>query len=103
MTERQILLNTILVGRVNAHAAAQAAPALRALGVHEVASPGALAQDLAAGRNLEPLGGRFFRFDAFWTSHKVLGFRSKKSAQYRWRVGRRQAVFSPLAYVKRLL
>lgn len=79
MVERQILLDAVLVGGIQDDAAAQPAPALGVLGLHQVAAPGALAQDLAAGRDLEPFGGRFLRFYTFWTSHKYLAFAQKRA------------------------
>jgi len=50
--------------------APQAATALGVFGLTEVAATGAGAQDFATRRDLEALGDRFLRFDAFGTSHK---------------------------------
>lgn len=83
MTERQVLFDAILVRGMNGRAAAQPAPALRVLGLHQVAPACALAQYLAAGRDLESFRGGFLCFNAFWTSHKVIRILPKKSAQYK--------------------
>ena len=80
--ERQILLDAILIRGVNRGGAAQGAPALGILGLAQVASAGAGAQDLAAGGDLEPLGRGFLSLNALRTSHiNQLSF--EKSAQYR--------------------
>ena len=81
MTERKVLLNAIFVRAMNERAAAQTAAALRALGLTEMATSSAGAQDFAARRNLEALGDRFLRFDAFGTTHNSIPV--KKDAQYR--------------------
>ena len=80
--ERQILLDAILIRGVNPGGAAQGASALGVLGLAEVPSARAGAQDLAAGGDFEPLGCGFLSFNALRTSHiNQLSF--KKSAQYR--------------------
>ena len=83
MAERQALLDAILVRGMHRRAAAQIAPPLGTLRLHQVAPAGALAQHFAAGRDFEPLGRGLFRFNAFWTSHKCDQLSLKKSAQYR--------------------
>jgi hypothetical protein len=66
------------------HGAAQVAAAFRAFGLAQMSPASLIAQDLAARRDLEPLGHRLFGFDAFGTSHKYkFNFLPKKSAQYR--------------------
>lgn len=67
--ERQVLLDAILVGRMDRRAAAQAPPAFRVFGLHQMPPAGALAQYFATGSNLKPLGGRFLRFDSLRPSH----------------------------------
>jgi hypothetical protein len=51
---------------------AEAAQALGVFGLGQMAAAGAMAQDFAAGGNLEPLGCGFLGLDAFWTSHKSI-------------------------------
>jgi hypothetical protein len=70
MAPREILLNAILVRGMNKGRSPQAATALSIFGLAEVAATGAGAQDFAARCDLEALGDRFLRFDAFGTSHK---------------------------------
>src|SRR5215471_11901299 len=91
--ERQILLDAVFVSFVNSGASAQTTAPLGIFGLHQMATAGAQAQDLAFGRNLETLGGRFFRFNAFGTSHSSNPLSLKKSAQYRVMPRTKQAVF----------
>lgn len=56
MTEREALLDAIQVRSVNQVGAAQAATALRAFGLTEMASASPAAQDFATGGDLKPLG-----------------------------------------------
>src|ERR1041385_5799718 len=93
MAERKILLDAILVGAVNRRRAAQAAPALGTFGLAKVSPAGAAAHDLAAGGDLEPLGGGLLRFDAFGTSHKSVSFQ-KERAIYVTRSSRASGIFS---------
>jgi hypothetical protein len=56
MTEWEALLDAIQVCSVNQVGTAQAATALRAFGLTEVASASPAAQDFATSGDLEPLG-----------------------------------------------
>jgi hypothetical protein len=78
VAERQVLLDAILVGLVHQMRAAQAAAAFGAFALAEMASAGAMAQDLAGRRDLEPLAHGLFGFDTFGTSHKI-NFLSKRA------------------------
>jgi hypothetical protein len=79
MAEWEALLYPVFVGRVNRRAAAQAAPVTGGFSLHQVAPPGARAQNFSARGNFEPLGRRLFSFDAFWTSHSSFSFLSKRA------------------------
>jgi hypothetical protein len=70
MAERQILGDTVGVGRIHDGGLAKAAEALGVFGLGQMAAAGAVAQDFAGGGDLKPLGHGFSRFDAFGTSHK---------------------------------
>ena len=70
MTPGEVLFDAIFVRAVNEGGTTQGATTLGALGLTEVTATGAGAQDLAARCDLEALGDRFLRFDAFGTSHK---------------------------------
>ena len=70
VAERQALQDPIHVGRMHPGRPAQAAPALRTLGLKQVALARARAQDLSAGRNLKTFGHGLLGFDTFRTSHK---------------------------------
>jgi len=82
VAERQVLLDAIFVGGMDQVCAPQAAAAFRAFGLAEVASAGAMAQDLAGRSDFEPLAHGLFGFDTFGASHKNQ-FSFQKSAQYR--------------------
>jgi hypothetical protein len=71
VTEGQALLDAVFIRRMDPGCASQCAAAFGILGLKQVAFAGAGAQDFAASSNLEPFGGGFLRFNAFWTSHKV--------------------------------
>jgi hypothetical protein len=70
VAERQILRDTVSIGRINDHNAAETAAALGILGLGQVAVAGVAAQNFAGAGNLEPLGHGLFCFDAFGSSHK---------------------------------
>lgn len=70
MTPREVLLDAIFVRGMDELRAAKSATTFSAFGLTQVAATGAGAQDFAARCDLEALGYRFLRFDAFWTSHK---------------------------------
>jgi len=86
VAERQALRDAIHVSRMDGGRAAEAASALGSLGLAQVAPAGAAAQDLAPGRNLEPLGHSFPGLDAFWTSHKSFNFLSKRARNIAFRI-----------------
>ena len=77
--EHQVLLNTILVGRVDRGRAAETPSALGILGLAQVPPAGARAHNFPAGGYLEPLGHGLLRSDTFWTSHKSYNFLSKRA------------------------
>ncbi len=72
MTPREILFDAIFVRFVNERPTAQVATALGAFGLAKVPASGAGAQDFAARSDLETLGDRFLRFDAFGTTHNSI-------------------------------
>jgi hypothetical protein len=72
MIERKILRHAVDVRGAQRGSGPQAAAALGAFGLIEVAASGARAQDLAARGQLETLGHRLLRLDAFGTSHVFL-------------------------------
>ena len=83
VAEGEILRDAVSVSRMHDHGAAQVAAAFRAFGLAQVPPTGLIAQDLAACRDLEPLGHRLFGFDTFGTSHNnKFSFLPKKSAHY---------------------
>jgi hypothetical protein len=63
--------------------AAKLPAAFGTFGLHQVPPTSAQPQHLALGGYFEPLGCRFLRLNTFWSSHKMIRFSSKKSAQYR--------------------
>jgi len=77
--EHQVLLNAILVGRVDRGRAAEVPSALGILGLAQMPPAGARAHDFPAGRNLEPLGHGLLRSDTFGTSHNCFSFVSKRA------------------------
>jgi hypothetical protein len=79
VAKREVLDDTIFVRGMHDGGFAEAAQAVRVLGLGQMAAAGAIAQHLAGGGDLKPLGHRLFRFDAFGTSHK---FNSKERALY---------------------
>lgn len=70
MAEGQVLLDTVGVGYMNKAQAAQAPAAFGALGLTQVPSACATAQDFARGRDLETFGHGLLRLNAFGASHK---------------------------------
>jgi len=80
MTERKALLDAILVCGVDGSTATQTAPALGALGLHQVTPPCAEPEDLSARSDFKALGGGLFRFNAFRTSHRASTFFQKERA-----------------------
>jgi hypothetical protein len=78
MAEGKVLLDAVFVGVVHDGGFAEAAAALGAFALQEMASAGAMAQHFARGRYFETLGHGLFRFDTFGTSHKNIQFLSKK-------------------------
>jgi hypothetical protein len=70
VTERQTLGDAIGVGGVHDCGFAEPASAFRALGLAQVASAGAAAQDFAAAGDLEPLGHGLLGLNTFGASHK---------------------------------
>jgi len=80
MAERQVLFDAVFVCGMDGSAAAQGTPAFWVFGLHQMPPARALAQDLAAGRNLETLGRRFLSLNAFWTSHSESAFSQKERA-----------------------
>ena len=76
--EHQVLLNTILVGRVDRGRAAETPSALGILGLAQVPPAGARAHNFPAGGYLEPLGHGLLGLNAFWTSHKSIHLVSKR-------------------------
>jgi hypothetical protein len=67
--KREVLGNAINVGGMDGRGFAEAAQALRILGLGQMAASGARAQYFARSGDFEPFGDRFLRFDAFGTSH----------------------------------
>jgi hypothetical protein len=80
MAERKTLLDPVFIRGVNMSTASQRPTTFGTFGLHQVAPTGAQTQDFATGSNFEPLGGRFFGFNAFRTSHMLLRFLSKERA-----------------------
>jgi hypothetical protein len=70
VTEREVLLNAIYVGRVDGCGAGQAAAAFRIFRLEQMAFAGSRAQYLAAGRNFETFCHGLLRFNPFGASHK---------------------------------
>jgi hypothetical protein len=70
VAEGQVLRDAVSIGRVNDRRATETAAALGILGLGQVAVAGVVEQDFASASDLEPLGHRLFRFDAFGSSHK---------------------------------
>jgi len=70
VAERQILYDTINVGRSEERRLSQSPPALGILALKQVASSGASEHDLARSSDLEPLGYCLPGFNAFGASHK---------------------------------
>jgi len=93
MAERQVLGDAIDVGLVDDGDFAQAAAALGALGLEEVAAPGFVTEHFAARGDPEALGYRLLRFDAFRTTHKIELISLKKDAQYRSLTRDKQGLF----------
>ena len=95
--EHQVLLNAILVGRVDCGRAAEIPSALGILGLAQVPPAGAGAHDFPAGRNLEPLGHGLLRSNTFWASHKSYNFLSKRARNIGIGVARIKSYFSAIA------
>jgi hypothetical protein len=70
VVEREALRDPILVSLVDDYRTAQIPASFGALALAEVTAASLIAQNLAAGRDLESLGHGFLRFDTFRTSHK---------------------------------
>jgi len=94
MAERQILEDAIGIRLVHLLGGAKAAAASGAFGLEQMPFARARAHDFSRAGDLEPFGHGLLGFDAFGSSHK-LSF--QKSAQYRPRPPRLQAVFLPNA------
>src|SRR4051812_41234602 len=58
----------------------------------------AAAQHFSASRNLESLGHRLPRFDAFWTSHNKFNFLSKRARNIDATATRIKRYFSPILH-----
>lgn len=67
--KRKILGDAIQVRGIDHGSLAQAAEPMGIFRLGQMAPSGARAQCLAGGRDFEPLGHGFSRFDAFRTSH----------------------------------
>ena len=78
--ERQILLDAVFVRGMNPGGAAQGAAALGVLGLAEVPSACAGAENLATGGDFEPLGRGFLCLNALRTSHNKSAFFQKERA-----------------------
>jgi hypothetical protein len=78
MAERQVLQDAISVGGVNEGGLAEMAAALGAFSLCQVAEAGAAVEDFACAGDFEPLGHRFFRVDAFGTSHKFISIAKER-------------------------
>jgi hypothetical protein len=91
VTERQILRDAVSISRINDHSTAETAAALGTLGLRQVASARAGAQDFAASRYLEAFGHGLSGLDAFGTSHKSKFFNRKRGRTLRrwWWRGKR--------------
>jgi hypothetical protein len=74
------LFDPIFIGFVDGGGAGQAAAALGAFSLEQMAFPRFGAENLATGGDFEPFGHGFLCFDAFWTSHKLFNYSLKKSA-----------------------
>jgi hypothetical protein len=70
MAEGQALRDAVDIRLVHHGDLAETAEAFGVFGLSQMAATGAMAQDLAGGGDLKPLGCGFVRFDAFGTSHK---------------------------------
>jgi len=79
VAEWKVLFDAVFVSGMYDSVAAQAATALRAFGLAQMASAGQFAQDLAASRDLEPLHHGLFGFDAFGTSHKSIVYEKERA------------------------
>jgi hypothetical protein len=79
VAERQILDDAIFVRGMHDGGLAEAAQAMRILGLGQMAASGAMTENLARSSDFEPLGHGLFSFDAFGTSHK---FNSKERSLY---------------------
>src|ERR1017187_7948368 len=85
MAERQILQDTVGIGRVHNGAFAEAAAVLGFFALQQMALASVAAQDFARAGDLEPLGHGLSCFNAFGSSHKFL-IQLQKGAHYTWRM-----------------
>ena len=83
MAERKVLLDSILVRRVDGGQSAKSTAAFRSFGLRQVAPSCAGAQYPSACRNLKSFGNGLLRLNAFWTSHKSVNFLSKRARNIR--------------------
>jgi hypothetical protein len=72
MAEGQALGDAVNVGGIHDRSLAEATETLGVFGLGQVTAAGAVAQNLAAGGDFEPLGDGLFRFNAFGTTHKSI-------------------------------
>jgi hypothetical protein len=78
--EREVLLDAIDISLVGYDSATEAATALGALGLQQMALAGAGAQDFAGASDLEPFGDGFSCFDSLRATHKYSAFSQKERA-----------------------
>ena len=93
MAEGHALGDAVGVGGTHDGNLAEGAAALGRLGLSQVANARVTTQDLAGGRDLEPLGRGLLRFDTFWATHIKILIQLQKSMNYTWRVSTWQARF----------
>jgi hypothetical protein len=96
VAERKVLSDAIGIGWTDLDGGAQAATAFGILGLQQVAFAGMHAHDLAAGRDLEPLGHGLPGFNTFWATHNRFGLFRKKSAKHSGGTGGKQAGILPI-------
>src|ERR1051326_95855 len=90
VAERQTLRNPVGVSRIDQLGSSQTTPTFRVLGLQQVPFASMAAHDLSPRGNLEPLGHRFLRFDAFGTSHNNNSSLLKRTRNIRSRSGSRK-------------
>ena len=93
MAEGHALGDAVGVGGVHHGDLAGGTAALGRLGLGQMPDARVTTQDLAGGRDLEPLGRGLLRFDTFWATHIKILIQLQKSMNYTWHVPLWQARF----------